>query len=123
MTSFYRLCFSISVSGDRLFETGAENFLQMLSDGRLGGSKYVQHPNPKMANLRWLLVPIIAIFTKYDNLVDHICFFENPGQKTKAELLPKASARWEELCVKPFKAKISGNTSIPVIRVSSECDN
>lgn len=74
--------------------------------------------------LKWLLVPIIAIFTKYDHLVDHIHIYDNPEGKTKAELGAKASAKLEASCVKPFKAKISGNTNIPVIRVSaSECDN
>jgi hypothetical protein len=66
-------------------------------------------------------VPIIAIFTKYDQLVDHIDIFENPErnfEKAKA----KAQVRLEELCFKPFKEQISGRTKIPHIAVSSECD-
>jgi len=96
------LCFRIPVSSDRLFETGAENFLQMLSDKQLGR------------------MPIIAIFTQYDRLVDDIHIFHNPNNQTKAELEGKINAKLEELCFKPFKAKISGNTNIPVIKVSTD---
>jgi GTPase Era involved in 16S rRNA processing len=93
------LCFSISVAGDRLFETGSENFLQMLSERLLG----------KM--------PIIAIFTKFDMLVDHIEIYEeytNPERRD--ELI---NAKLDELCVKPFEEQIHGKTKIRHIAVST----
>jgi GTP-binding protein EngB required for normal cell division len=89
------LCFSIPVAGDRLFETGSENFLQKLSEGELGE------------------MPIIAIFTKYDKLVDHINFYyDNPSEE-------RINAGLNELCIKPFAEQIRGKTKIPNIAVST----
>ena len=79
-----------------------------------------------------LLVPVIAIFTKFDRLVNHVLIQDHNLQdvarlgekdaKEKAENEAKASL--EELCLKPFRERVVGMTrNIPVIAVSSECDN
>ena len=119
------MCFSIPVNGERLFETGAEKFLRLLSEGQLGKSKYVQHVRVNPIILAYLvLVPIIAIFTKYDALVDHIIYhsddvFTEHDEKVEAE----ARTKLDELCIKPFTQKIGKKTNIPSIPVSSECGN
>lgn len=67
-----------------------------------------------------LLVPIVAIFTKYDKLVDHIRIYENfAGRNEKAVI----NAKLDELCVRPFREQIGGMTKIPTIEVSSEYNN
>ncbi|KAF8797604.1 hypothetical protein BYT27DRAFT_7228955 [Phlegmacium glaucopus] len=96
------LCFMIPVAGDRLFETGAEEFLRSLSAGRLG----------KM--------PIIAIFTKYDKLVDDVMFNSGTFAEHDENVEAAARARLAELCIKPFKDHIREKTHIPGIPVSSE---
>ena len=64
-----------------------------------------------------LLVPIIAIFTQYDRLVDYIQYYDNPEGSDE-----RIKARLDELCAKPFADQIRGKTNIPSIAVSSECD-
>ena len=64
-----------------------------------------------------LLVPIIAIFTQYDRLVEHIKYYDNPKGSDE-----RIKARLDKLCVKPFAEQIRGKTNIPNIAVSSECD-
>ena len=66
-------------------------------------------------------MPIIAIFTKYDKLVDHF-FFLDSSVTGLDEAKARAKARLNELCVKPFKEQIV-KKNIPEIPVSSECDN
>ena len=79
-----------------------------------------------------LLVPIIAIFTKFDRLVNHILIrdrslhdvarLDEKDVKEKAENEAKTSL--DELCFKPFKEQVVRMTrNIPPIAVSSECDN
>ncbi|CAG8778637.1 723_t:CDS:2, partial [Acaulospora colombiana] len=46
------ICFATPVAGGRIFETGVEEFLKLKNGGALGD------------------VPIIAVFTKFDELVD-----------------------------------------------------
>jgi hypothetical protein len=70
-------------------------------------------------------VPIIAIFTKYDKLVDYIKTYEKfEGLDEEAEARAKearAREKLEEICAKPFREQIAGKTKIPDIPVSSEC--
>ena len=65
-------------------------------------------------------MPIIAIFTKYDRLVDEITIYDNP--RDSSEKKAKAEAKLEELCIKPFEDHIGQTTQIPHIAISSECD-
>jgi hypothetical protein len=66
-----------------------------------------------------LLVPIIAIFTQYDRLVEQIRYYDNPEGSDE---LKKIKARLDELCVKPFAEQFHGKTNIQNKAVSSECD-
>ena len=68
-----------------------------------------------------LLVPIIAIFTKYDQLVDHICIYDESITGPDDEEA-KVKAKLDQLCV-TFREQIGETTKIPQIAVSSECDN
>ena len=51
MTGLQRLCFSIPVASDRLFEKGTEKFLQSLREGELDGCKYVQRQREEIGSL------------------------------------------------------------------------
>ena len=80
----------------------------------------------KLAHL--LLVPIIAIFTKFDRLVNDIRISGNfPGLDGKAlqeRVYSEAQARLSELCFMPFREQMVKMTrKIPEIAVSSECDS
>ena len=66
-------------------------------------------------------MPIIAIFTKYDQLIEHIAFYDN-SENDSEEVKVKAQTVLEEQYIKPFKEQISGKTKIPNVAVSSECD-
>jgi len=76
-----------------------------------------------------LLVPIIAIFTKYDRLVKHICLrnsrkFARLDKKLVQEKIEnEVKADLDKLCFSPFRRRIVGMTqNISEIVVSSECD-
>jgi len=60
-------------------------------------------------------MPIIAIFTQYDRLVEHFKYYGNPERSDE-----RIKARLDELCVKPFAEQIDGKTNIPNIAVSTE---
>jgi hypothetical protein len=70
-------------------------------------------------------VPIIVVFTKYDNLVDDVMFnsdtpeFAEHDEKVEAA----ARARLNELCIKPLRDHIHEKLDIPCIPVSSEWNN
>ena len=66
-------------------------------------------------------MPIIAIFTKCDKLVDYFLFYDSSVTGLD-EAKARVKARLNELCVKPAKEQIV-KKNIPDIPVSSGCDN
>ena len=77
-----------------------------------------------------LLVPIIAIFTKFDTLVNRVRirnlnnFAGLDKRDAKERAKNEAEANLDELCFKPFRKQVVRMTrDIPVVAVSSECDN
>ncbi|RDB24100.1 hypothetical protein Hypma_008541 [Hypsizygus marmoreus] len=104
-----RLCFEIPTSGSRLFESGSERFLKMKISGELGD------------------VPIIAVFTKFDELVSSqeydiakdpsICEGLSGDALTKLAA-EKAAAKVQEECIKPFEEWV--DRKVPHVTVSTE---
>jgi hypothetical protein len=79
MTFRSRLCFAIPSAGGRIFETGVEEFLKLKVAGKLGTSTCITIFELYKAirlvkQLTLVIVPIIAIFTKYDELITHADF-------------------------------------------------
>ncbi|KAG1897018.1 uncharacterized protein F5891DRAFT_563900 [Suillus fuscotomentosus] len=86
------LCFEIPCAGGRLLETGTEDFLESKRSGMLGD------------------VPIIAVFTKYDMLIDRMertldeTSINGLSNKAIEELAKnKADAELEDTCIGPLK--------------------
>ncbi|RDB24104.1 hypothetical protein Hypma_008545 [Hypsizygus marmoreus] len=103
------LCFEIPTSGSRLFESGSERFLKMKINGELGD------------------VPIIAVFTKFDELVSSEKYDIAKDPSTREGLsgdaitelaTEKAAARVQEECIKPFEEWVKGK--VPHVTVSAD---
>ena len=118
------MCFTIPIDNDRLFEKGAEKFLQSLAKGELEGCKYVQHIKCKREILaQLLLVPIIAIFTKYDRLDTRIRRCREFAGLDEQALQEEVDNKFNELCIRPFREQVNGLTrEIPAIPVSTRKD-
>ncbi|PVF95531.1 hypothetical protein CPB86DRAFT_875575 [Serendipita vermifera] len=87
------MCFEIPMASGRIFEAGDEEFLQLKKAGELGD------------------VPVIAVFTKFDALVDREEFEHGP-QHARA----KADEAVQKECIGPFR-EIVGE-EIPSVAVS-----
>ncbi|KAE9387343.1 hypothetical protein BT96DRAFT_927670 [Gymnopus androsaceus JB14] len=101
------LCFAIPTAGGRIFETGVEEFLDLKKRGDLGK------------------VPIIAVFTKYDelcdreerNLDDSAC--EGQTDEDIFQLVKRsADAVLRKDCINPLKERVG--EGVPYIAVSIE---
>ncbi|KAG1873216.1 hypothetical protein F4604DRAFT_1582674, partial [Suillus subluteus] len=100
------LCFEIPRAGGRLLETGVEQFLTSKREGKLGN------------------IPIVAVFTKYDTLLDRV---ERTLDKSSLKGLSKADiqeltkknakGKLQEVCVAPLE-KFAGS-DIPHVAVST----
>ena len=76
----------------------------------------------------FILVPVITVFTKYDKLVEQIEFGDNlefhkrnkhlDPETRNARLAEETRAKFQELCVGPFKQVVGKD--IPHIAVSSK---
>ena len=66
-------------------------------------------------------MPIIAVFTKYDRLVDHIRIYDESVTGPDDEEV-KVKAKLDQFYV-AFRELIGERRKIPQIAVSSECDN
>ncbi|KAF7981461.1 hypothetical protein HWV62_33489 [Athelia sp. TMB] len=62
----WRLCVEIPIAGGRIFETGDEEFLRL----GLKGSAITSTERPERADCPTTAVPIVVVFTKFDNLVN-----------------------------------------------------
>lgn len=115
-------------AGGRLFETGVEEFLRLKTDGGLGASTLW----PATSSYGWInkwyvsiAVPIIAIFTKYDKLVndaeldiDEECFTGLDDAGIAVFCRKAADTAFKELCITPFEAVVQ--QTVPHVAVSSE---
>ncbi|KAG1722125.1 hypothetical protein EDB19DRAFT_469910 [Suillus lakei] len=100
------LCFEIPRAGGRLLETGTEAFLTSKRNGKLGN------------------IPIVAVFTKYDTLLDRV---ERTLDKSSLKGLRKdvikertkksAQDKLQDICVAPLE-KFAGS-DIPHVMVST----
>jgi GTPase SAR1 family protein len=100
------LCFEIPRAGGRLLETGVEQFLTSKHKGELGN------------------IPIIAVFTKYDTLLDRVeRTLDKPSIKglSKAaiqDLIKKhAEDKLQEVCVAPLEK--FAKSAVPHVTVST----
>jgi hypothetical protein len=100
------LCFGIPSAGGRIFETGVEKFLKWKVTGKLG------------------TIPIIAIFTKYDELITRANWQMDPSLRQTldegriSELLKQdADAALKKVCIDPFEKQVK--KKVPYITVST----
>ncbi|KAG5644396.1 hypothetical protein DXG03_008563 [Asterophora parasitica] len=107
------LCFEIPTAGGRVIETGAEAFLKAKVSGELGD------------------VPVIGVFTKYDNLVNSEMWGLVSNPESSAGLDHQAlTIRAEEaaeislqkICFEPFNECVNGH-EVPHVHVSSTYSN
>ncbi|KAG5652781.1 hypothetical protein H0H81_003661 [Sphagnurus paluster] len=94
------LCFEIPPSGGRVLETGTEQLLKDKVAGKLGP------------------VPVISVFTKYDNFVNSDAYDED-GELSEADFESRARTKLDELCFKPFKECV-GEVNVPYVVVSTK---
>ncbi|KAG2361097.1 hypothetical protein BDR07DRAFT_1410633 [Suillus spraguei] len=104
------LCFEIPRAGGRLLETGVERFLTSKREGELGD------------------IPIVAIFTKYDTLLERAertLVKSSPKGSDKSDIqeLVKESAKHtlQQVCITPLE-KFAGS-DIPHVAVSTNGDH
>lgn len=104
------LCFEIPRAGGRLLETGVEQFLTSKHEGKLGN------------------IPIVAVFTKYDTLLDRVertldrSSLKGMSKADIQELTKKnAKDKLQEVCVAPLE-KFAGS-DIPHVAVSTNGDH
>ncbi|KAG2361094.1 hypothetical protein BDR07DRAFT_1410622 [Suillus spraguei] len=100
------LCFEIPRAGGRLLETGVEEFLTSKHEGKLGN------------------IPIIAVFTKYDTLLERV---ERTLDKSSIKGLSKAAIqeltkksaqdKLQEVCIAPLEK--FAKSAIPHVTVST----
>ncbi|KAG2063321.1 hypothetical protein BDR04DRAFT_1111657, partial [Suillus decipiens] len=100
------LCFEIPRAGGRLLETGVEQFLTSKRQGELGN------------------IPIVAVFTKYDTLLDRV---ERTLDKSSIKGLSKAAIqeltkksaqnKLQEICIAPLEK--FAKSAIPHVTVST----
>ncbi|KZP30059.1 hypothetical protein FIBSPDRAFT_142700 [Athelia psychrophila] len=88
------LCLPISIAGGRLLETGVEKFLKLKTGGKFG----------KM--------PVIAVFTKYDLLLEKANYLGSTDPGKDAEIMLRDD------CIAPFKKY--ERKGIPYMAVSNE---
>ncbi|KAG2063664.1 hypothetical protein BDR04DRAFT_1163437 [Suillus decipiens] len=100
------LCIEIPCTGGRLLETGVEQLLTSKREGELGN------------------IPIVAVFTKYDCLLDHEerALIETfPKDSNKADIPERAKERakvtLQQICITPLQ-KFAGS-DIPHVTVST----
>jgi hypothetical protein len=101
------LCLEIPCAGGRVMETGVEDFLDLKTSGQLGS------------------IPVIAVFTKYDELIGRANFEidSNRSQGLNNESFLKiakddAAKKLEAVCIKPFEQRVGDK--VPHITVSTE---
>ncbi|KIJ35988.1 hypothetical protein M422DRAFT_782383 [Sphaerobolus stellatus SS14] len=96
------LCFEIPWAGGRLLETGVKDFLELKTSGKLG------------------TIPVIAVFTKYDQLIDRAEFeLHRQGIQgtSKEDIVERAKQELQEICIKPFETSVGDK--VPYITVST----
>jgi hypothetical protein len=110
---FSRMCLETPVAGSRI-EAGDENFFRLKREGEFGSgtSKYSPLAS-RLIYLSLLLVPVIAVFTKYDALV-------NSKERKYGSKNARANAEeaFQRECISPFQ-EIVGD-EIPFIAVSGK---
>jgi hypothetical protein len=111
-----RICISVPLAGDRVTEAGVEEIIKM-ERGR-----GVFPPVPAQSRLKYhLAVPLIVVFTKYDQLVG-VAIYNAPAELDDDEAQSygekKASKAFKELCVDPLQETV-GNVLLS--KVSSGC--
>ncbi|KAG1869347.1 hypothetical protein DFJ58DRAFT_60635 [Suillus subalutaceus] len=100
------LCFEIPRAGGRLLETGVEQFLTSKREGELGD------------------IPIVAVFTKYDTLLDRMertldkSSIKSLSQAAIQDIIKKnAEDKLQEVCVAPLEK--FAKSAIPHVTVST----
>lgn len=79
-----RLCLPIPIAGGRILETGIEDILKLKMSGKLGKRTIVFLNICAIAD--YFVVPVIAIFTKFDDLVARVR--QRMGPSARANLSP-----------------------------------
>ncbi|KAJ8593183.1 hypothetical protein M405DRAFT_811438, partial [Rhizopogon salebrosus TDB-379] len=103
--TYARLCFETPRASGRLLETGTEDFLKLRHDGKLGN------------------IPIIAVFTKYDGLIDRVDYelepsvYELSDDAIKELVNKRAQTKLQEICIGPLKEFAGSDT--PHVAVSN----
>ncbi|TDL22677.1 hypothetical protein BD410DRAFT_748466 [Rickenella mellea] len=100
-----RLCIAIPSAGGRILETGIEKFINLKKSGKFGN------------------LPVIAVFTKYDELVDReeLRIAKSKAEHSDADVvrLAKEDAEMalQEICIRPFEDQVG--VDIPHMTVST----
>jgi hypothetical protein len=110
-------------------ETGVEEFLDLKTSGKLGSSALLHgnHCNDcrSLKSDSFVAVPVIAVFTKYDELIGRANFeidsnlikgLSNESILTIAK--DDAAKKLQAVCIEPFEQRV-GN-KVPHITVSSK---
>jgi len=100
------LCLEIPCAGGRVMETGVEEFLDLKTSGELGS------------------IPVIAVFTKYDELIGRANFEIDPNrieglsnESILAIAKDDAAKKLQAVCIEPFEQRVGDK--VPHITVST----
>ena len=124
------MCLEIPCAGGRVTETGVEKFLDLKTSGKLGNSASRhgdQHCDDcqSLESDSFVAVPVIAVFTKYDELVGRANFeidsnriegLSNESILTIAK--DDATKQLQAVCIEPFEQWVGDK--VPHIPVSSK---
>jgi hypothetical protein len=116
---YTRLCFETPRTGGRLLETGTERFLKLRGDGGLGTSTLTSSSLAvRVAAYPLVKVPVIVVFTKYDELINQMDYelgqSELSDDEIKELVSKKAETKLQEFCIGPIE-----RFAVPHARVSS----
>ncbi|KAG6918821.1 hypothetical protein DXG01_011224 [Tephrocybe rancida] len=118
------LCIDIPLAGGRLLESGIEQFLKLKIEGKLGHGMASSIFIGILALILLAVVPVIAVFTKYDLLVTHETRLlkkadrEGKSKEAIAKLIEhNARTILDEICVQPFDSFVK--MKVPHVTVSN----
>lgn len=98
-------------------ETGTEDFFKSKAMGKLGKGRQSQAHSVPLLRLA-PLVPIIAVFTKYDKVVTtgRVAMTKAGQKPTAEEAMAKAAIKLQKECIVPFEGAVG--MTIPHVAVS-----
>ena len=130
LTSWSRLCLEIPCAGGRIMETGIQEFLDLKTSGKLGNSALHHddqhcHVCRRLESDSFVAVPVIAVFTKYDGLIERANFDLDPiridglsNERILTIAKDDAQKKLQAECIEPFEKRVGDQ--VPHVTVSSK---